>query len=284
MNGKIYLYFNEKKYNETGIKSYYVGQTVKTIEARAGLNGSNYLNNPESKFCRAIKKWGWDAFTVSILVENIQTYEELNMLEIKYIEEYNSYNDGYNSNLGGGSQNGFKFSEESRKKMSDAKKGMFVGDKNPMYGVKMSEESRKKMSDAKKGKPNGRKGNFKHTEETKQKIRDTIAKKGHHQTGKALSEEHRKHIQETNSKKYGKKVFCPELDKIFNTTTEASKFLLEEYNCKSGKNISAVCNGKRPYCGKILLNNEIIKLTWKYVDESHETSSPTTTERERHDI
>jgi len=256
MNGKIYLYFNKKKYNETGIKSYYVGQTVKTIEARAGLNGSNYLNNPESKFCRAIKKWGWDAFTVSILVENIQTYEELNMLEIKYIEEYNSYNDGYNSNLGGGSQNGFKFSEESRKKMSDAKKG----------------------------KPNGRKGNFKHTEETKQKIRDTIAKKGHHQTGKALSEEHRKHIQETNSKKYGKKVFCPELDKIFNTTTEASKFLLEEYNCKSGKNISAVCNGKRPYCGKILLNNEIIKLTWKYVDESHETSSPTTTERERHDI
>ena len=33
MNGKIYVYFNERKYKETGIKSYYVGQTVKTIES-----------------------------------------------------------------------------------------------------------------------------------------------------------------------------------------------------------------------------------------------------------
>lgn len=31
MNGKIYCYFNKKKYEQEGIKKYYVGQTIKSI-------------------------------------------------------------------------------------------------------------------------------------------------------------------------------------------------------------------------------------------------------------
>ena len=36
MNGKIYCYFNKRKFEEEGIKKYYIGQTVKSIKGRAG--------------------------------------------------------------------------------------------------------------------------------------------------------------------------------------------------------------------------------------------------------
>lgn len=67
-----------------------------------------------------------------------------------------------------GSNNPFygkKHSEESRKKMSDAKKGRIPWNK----GKKASEESRKKMSEAKKGKPSSFKGK-KMSEETRRKL------------------------------------------------------------------------------------------------------------------
>lgn len=59
---------------------------------------------------------------------------------------------------------GSTHSEETRRKMSESKKGK----NNSMYGKKrvMSEETRKKMSEAKKGKPSGMKGK-KLSEETK---------------------------------------------------------------------------------------------------------------------
>lgn len=46
-------------------------------------------------------------------------------------------------------------SEESKKKMSKAKKGKYLGENNPMYGKRHSEESKKKMSEAKKGRYTG---------------------------------------------------------------------------------------------------------------------------------
>ena len=59
MNGKIYVYFNKKKYEQEGIKKYYVGQTSRTVGARAGSNGSGYHKydeNIKSKFTNAIRK------------------------------------------------------------------------------------------------------------------------------------------------------------------------------------------------------------------------------------
>ena len=53
---------------------------------------------------------------------------------------------------------GKHISEETRKKMSEAKKG----ENHPMFGKHISEETRKKMSEANKGKP--------HSEETKRKM------------------------------------------------------------------------------------------------------------------
>jgi very-short-patch-repair endonuclease len=49
-------------------------------------------------------------------------------------------------------------SEESLRKMSEAKKGKMVGEKNPFYGKIHSEETRKKISEARKGRPSPMKG------------------------------------------------------------------------------------------------------------------------------
>ena len=55
---------------------------------------------------------------------------------------------------------GRRHSEESKKKMSLAKKGMYVGEKNPFYGKHHSEDTRRRLSEAAKNM----------SEETKKKI------------------------------------------------------------------------------------------------------------------
>lgn len=49
---------------------------------------------------------------------------------------------------------GKKHSEETKKRMSDAVKGLYGGKNNPWYGKKHSEETKKKMSEIKNGKNN----------------------------------------------------------------------------------------------------------------------------------
>ena len=45
-------------------------------------------------------------------------------------------------------------SEETRKKLSESHKGLFCGDKNPMYGRHHTEEAKRKMREAKQKKNN----------------------------------------------------------------------------------------------------------------------------------
>lgn len=104
INGIIYCYFNRKKFEQEGIKKYYVGQTVTTIEQRAGKDGENYgAKDPKcnTKFAHAIRKWGWDSFDVTIIEEGIKTREKLDMLEKYYIYTFNSITEGYNICSGG---------------------------------------------------------------------------------------------------------------------------------------------------------------------------------------
>ena len=100
--GRIYVYFNRAKYEKEGIEKYYVGQTIETMKRRAGTAGRGYGaldENCDYKFARAIKKWGWDAFEGRVLEEVYE--EDLDELEKFYIEQFDSYKNGYNTTKGG---------------------------------------------------------------------------------------------------------------------------------------------------------------------------------------
>lgn len=91
-------------------------------------------------------------YVYQVLVWNIKDQNTLNAVEMQYIRQLKPR---FNFTDGGEGINGFKFSKEARKKMSQ-NNGRYWKDKN------LSNDTRKKMSKAKKGK--------KHSEETKNKM------------------------------------------------------------------------------------------------------------------
>ena len=109
--------------NDKGIKKSYIGQTINSLQVRWQSNGKGYLiNEQDSKFAKAIKKYGWNNFTHEVILTiECKTKEELkfwlNQWEAYYIEEYDSFHNGYNSTTGG---DGYLLSEETKQKMSDS--------------------------------------------------------------------------------------------------------------------------------------------------------------------
>ena len=117
----------------------YIGITSRTLDDRCRKNGSGYSKH-QIAFKRAIQKYGWDNFE-HIIIEEQLTEIEAKQLEVEMIASYksncNRYKNptyGYNMTDGGDGCIGANLSEETRKKMSIAKKGKFDGKNNPMYG------------------------------------------------------------------------------------------------------------------------------------------------------
>lgn len=126
----------------------YIGQTINSLACRrqAHINKSLYKKD-NSYFHNSIRKYGKDNFDWEILHDNITNIDDLNSLEIYYIGYYDTFNNGYNLDLGG--RNAL-MSEETKNKMSKAAKGKYVGKDNPNYGNKWSDKQKKKISDLNK--------------------------------------------------------------------------------------------------------------------------------------
>lgn len=94
--GSIYIIKN--KIND----KVYIGQTTMTVHERFMTHKKPSVLKQRStyKLYNAMNKYGIDNFYVETLEENVPL-EKLDELEIKYISQYNSYNDGYNSTPGG---------------------------------------------------------------------------------------------------------------------------------------------------------------------------------------
>ena len=89
---KVYCYTGENNKK-------YVGITARTLYDRAGKNGINYIKD-NYKFGNAIQKYGFNFFTVEILENNL-SFNQACEKEKYYINLYDSFNNGYNSTLGG---------------------------------------------------------------------------------------------------------------------------------------------------------------------------------------
>lgn len=194
MTGYIYCYTNKINNKK------YIGQTIYSIKARAGKNGKNY--NKQFKFGNAILKYGWDNFVCEILEEvNSESREELcNLLNEKeryWISFFDSYNNGYNCDLGGNSK---IMSDNTKEKLRVIN-----------TGKKSSDETKKKISKSLLGVPRKNKENYGKSrigthlsDETKEKISKTKKEKGYRSPnlGKTLSDETKKKI---SISKIGKK-------------------------------------------------------------------------------
>lgn len=123
--------------NKINQKSY-IGQSI-NIERR-------FKQHTKAKFGFAIhksfKKYGMDNFAFEVLYECPN--EEMNKWETFYITIFGTLApNGYNLNMGG---DGKETSEETKKKMSDQRKGTKTGSNNHMFGKVLSEETKQLIS------------------------------------------------------------------------------------------------------------------------------------------
>jgi len=169
INGKVYIGFDSSWPNRL-------------------IDHKNNYSKKNFKFYQAIRKYGWDNFEWETIYQSKDGEHCLKNMESNFIEQYDSFKNGYNSTLGGEGTLGWAkiITEETRKKMS-------LG----QLGKKMNEDIRKKISNTLKGKP---------------KSIETKLKMSAGQKGKPKSEEHRQKIFELNSKLY----LCPHCNREFN--------------------------------------------------------------------
>lgn len=124
----------------------YVGQTRQKFEKRYWhhqwkLKDKTHDNKHLQK---AYDVYGDEYFTFMV-IKVVDDMDDLDNLEIKYINIYRGLNHCYNMIDGGGGRSGLPLSEKHKRK---------IGEKNKinMTGRKHSEETKNKMSNSKKGK------------------------------------------------------------------------------------------------------------------------------------
>lgn len=120
----------------------YIGQTVRTLEERMG----EHKRKKQTYFDKHYKNT--NDFIVEI-IDYANSIEELNEKEKYYISKFNSiFPNGYNYCEGGDNTTGFRHSEESKRKMSEHKKGRYCGEENHYFGKHHTEETKQKMREA----------------------------------------------------------------------------------------------------------------------------------------
>ena len=171
----VYVHIVPKEISDYDYDKYYVGITGQTVERRWRENGTGYYTQP---FYRAIKKYGWNNIEHYIIAEHVTEKEaqELEKALIKALDcNINNGEHGYNNSDGGEGQNGYKHSEETKRKIAEANKGRsytypwdkislkrreeirqemkirFSGENNPRYGKHCTNETKEKISKANKG-------------------------------------------------------------------------------------------------------------------------------------
>ena len=226
----------------------YIGQSINIINR--WKDHKNALNREASRcrlLQRAWKKYGGEEnFSMNII--ELCDESMLDEVEIKYIQLYDTINNGYNIEPGGNAQKhlseetrqklreshlGMTASEETRKKMSESR----MGDKNPMYGKHHTEDTKRKISENNKGK----------TGHVVSEAQKEICRQAN--LGKVVSEETRRKqslakMGNIPHNKNLRPVYCVELNQTFVHPSDAGK----ELNISSS-NVIACCEHVRKTCG-----------------------------------
>lgn len=222
----------------------YIGQS-RDIKYRLWRHKRDLIRgcHQNSHLQRSWNKYGGDCFHFSCLESCPES--DLNFLEEKYIAEMETTdpNNGYNKESGGKAHR--VISEETRRKMSEAKKGMYDGEKNPMYGISLpvSKERREHLSKMYSGKGNpmyGRK--VEKSPEVRRMFSEMFTGEGNPFYGKTHTDETKERMRRNNKKK--RAVRCVETGHVYDSSAEAHR--------KTGifmDSISKCCNKKQHTAG-----------------------------------
>jgi len=144
-----------KIYKITNIKNglVYIGCTIYPLDKRFKEHLHRcFKTDYKSKLYNSMKKYGKDNFTIELIEEcNLSIIYET---EKKYIEKYDSYNNGLNSTFGGEGCLGYSHSSEIRQKISEnLKNGNSHKGKSydELYGENADEQREKRRTSVKKG-------------------------------------------------------------------------------------------------------------------------------------
>lgn len=209
----------------------YIGITSNAPKKRWD-NGRGYRSN--QLFYNYINKYGWDSLKHIIIEKNL-TEIDAKQLEIELIKKYNTQNKKYGFNLTAGGDSGYSPCEETRKKMSIARKKRII-----------SEETKRKISNSTTGIKNGFYGKH-HTAEVRKKISELAKGRPGCWKGKKLSEVHKKKIGLKSLHRGEKKVRCVETQKEYFSIGEAAR----DYNIANQSSIGMCCSGKRKTAAKL---------------------------------
>jgi len=121
----------EHKFKTSG-KSY-IGYTSLSIEARLHKHFTNAMSGIDTKFYKAIRKYGMSDIESLVLFES-NNIEEIKECEKNTIKQKNTFKTGYNMTLGGdGGDCTLKMSPEQKRKYFERKSIAATGDRNPNY-------------------------------------------------------------------------------------------------------------------------------------------------------
>lgn len=115
----------------------YIGITTKSLDIRKKEHLKSSRHWKQITLYKAFNKYGFENF----IWEVIDTAEDLNQLREKekfYIQKYDSFNNGYNSTLGGDGIFGYKQTEKTKKDLSAKSKTQWnnMSDKDKQTRIK----------------------------------------------------------------------------------------------------------------------------------------------------
>ncbi len=231
----------------------YIGQTWRSLVVRLSEHKRPSCINC-IKLVNAFNKYGRDNFNIERLtICYIQ--ETLDFYETLFIKKYNSINNGYNIKTGG---RGGLHSEATKKKISDAKKGKYKGEKSHRYGKKMSLETKIKISNAKMGQRCSPATEFKKGDKPSDETRNRMSesRRGHknHFYGKIHSKKTKEKISRALIGRYkGEKSPCAKInqqiaDMIRNKYRDgmSAKWLMNEFGVSKTQIYGIIRNERWP--------------------------------------
>lgn len=129
----------------------YVGITSKLVRERWSRHVYAAKNGDTCRLARAIRKYGKGAFGWKIL-RKVDSAKEALKLETKLIKKYETlWPSGYNTVAIGGGSWGYKYSEESKRRISESCMGRIPWNKGKKTGFLGTDETRRKRSENAKG-------------------------------------------------------------------------------------------------------------------------------------